>query len=92
MDWLGLVCLLAGLLPVILPALGLGLAWVGGCSVDIVDAIPPCHVAGLDITAFLRIVAFAPWILVLSWPLVPLGVGLLAAVGLIALLQWARRR
>ena len=89
-GWLGAGLLVAGLMPVILPALAMGLVWLGGCEVRAVDDIPPCHVAGMEITGMLRIVAFAPWLIALTWPLALAGAGLLAIAGLIALVRWAR--
>ena len=90
LGWLGALVLLVGLLPLILPAAGAGLAWLGGCPVGAVDAIAPCHVAGVEVTGYLRAVALLPWLFVLSAPLVVLGAAIVALAGLIVLVRWAR--
>jgi hypothetical protein len=90
--WLGSGLLLAGLLPLILPALASGLALLGGCEIGSADRIPPCRAVGLDVTDLVRIGMMAPWIFIATWPIAALGALLLAVSGLIALIRWARTR
>lgn len=92
MAWLGSVLLVAGLLPLILLLLAEGLARLGRCTVEAVDRIPPCTVAGFEVSGFLGIAALSGWLLILSWPVAAMGLALLAVAGLIALLRWARSR
>ena len=91
-GWLGAALLFVGMLPLIILTLASGLAWFGRCEIEAVDNIPPCDIAGVEISGFLQIAAFAIWLFVLTMPIAVLGAGFVAIAALITLVRWARRR